>query len=333
MILTYKIKHNRDFCEELIKARKIAEFAIANRNKLSSKYVKSIGLNSSIASCILRKYGRNWKIKSVKSVKLTVPGQKIWHNGDIVYISSLKLTIPFSKLYDKINQVEIDDVYVYISVTIKEPKRYIPEKSIGVDLNTTGHCAVIAIGETGKVYKLGSEAQHIHTKYMNIRKFLQKKGLYKTVKKIKNRESNIVRDMDHKISRFIIDLAVKEKGEIHLEKLHKIRNDGVNRKFRYSLNSWSFYQLAKFIEYKALLAGVPVIYVDPAYTSVICSKCGLIGERKGKTFKCLNGHVEHADVNAAFNIALPSLNMFQLQAERDACKRSTDTRQMATLVV
>ena len=32
-------------------------------------------------------------------------------------------------------------------------------------------------------------------------------------------------------------------------------------------SSWSFHQLGAFIAYRARRAGVPVVYVDPAYTS------------------------------------------------------------------
>jgi putative transposase len=71
------------------------------------------------------------------------------------------------------------------------------------------------------------------------------------------------------------------------------------------LNSWSFYQLQKFVEYKAKLQGVPVEYIDPRYTSKTCCKCGHVGDNK--RFECPSGHVDHADVNASFGIGKPVL--------------------------
>jgi len=331
MILTYKVKHKQNFEKELGLARKVADFAVQNKDKLSTKYVAHLGLKSIIANQVLRKYGKNWKAKQVKSVMLTIPNQGINYANSVVKIPCLKFEMPFTKLFEKINQIELDNTYAYISVTVLEETQYTPETSIGVDLNTTGHCAVVAIKETGKVYKLGKKAEYIHKKYKHIRKSLQKKGLYKVVKKIKNREQRIVKDLNHKISRQIINLAIKEKGGIKLEDLQGIRDNKKHRKsFKYALNSWSFYQLSKFLEYKALLAGVTVSYVEPAYTSKCCSRCGQIGNRNDKLFKCPCGHVDNADVNAAFNIAFLSDSISQLQREKSSLQAESDTRQKAT---
>jgi transposase len=64
-------------------------------------------------------------------------------------------------------------------------------------------------------------------------------------------------------------------------------------------------QLRQFVAYKARLAGVPVLYVDPRHTSKACSCCGCIGDRNRPgqaTFSSIScGHAEPADLNAARN--------------------------------
>ncbi|MFE9824730.1 zinc ribbon domain-containing protein [Streptomyces sp. NPDC005791] len=66
---------------------------------------------------------------------------------------------------------------------------------------------------------------------------------------------------------------------------------GLRKGRRTSLHSWSFHQLGAFIEYKARRAGVPLVYVDPAYTSRQCSQCGYT-DRRAKP--CGQWGVSHA---------------------------------------
>jgi putative transposase len=335
MILTYKIKHGRGFSIELEKARQVALFALKTKS-ISSKDVKHIGLKSMIANQILRKYSRNRKLKRVSKVNLIIPNQgiKVDQLKRIIRISclDLELTYQFPNSFSKVNQVEINKDYIFVSVTVPENKEIVPTQWIGIDQNATRHCVVVANPSTGKVLKLGRKAQHTHKEYSNARKRFQKKGKLKLVKKIKNRESRIVRDLNHKISRKVVDYALKNKAGIVLEDLKGIRKTKKQVKsFRYSLHSWSFYQLWKMIEYKAKLLGIPVIKIDPAYTSQQCSRCGLLGQREGKKFKCLAcGHVEDADVNAAFVIALRHQGILRLPADRDAGEGRTGSAEEAT---
>ena len=336
MILTYKIKHCRDFSEELMKAKKVAEFGLKTK-LLSSADVKHIGLNSTIANQVLRKYSKDKKCKKIRNVNLIIPNQVITLNKEKreIWIACIKLILPyhFNNNFEKINQIEIDNEYAMVSVTVDFPEVAEPKGFLGVDLNTTGHCVVVANSETGKIMKMGKSANHIHTKYKNIRNDLQKKGKFNRLKKIKNRESRKIKDLNHKMSSGIVKQAKENGHGIRLEDLKGIRENAKRTKsFRYSLNSWSFYQLQQMIEYKAKLHGVLVEYVDPRYTSQMCSRCGLIGNRNGKDFKCLScGHVDHADVNASFNIALRSSCIDQSNAERDVLEGRTGTPKGAIL--
>src|SRR6185437_12044789 len=76
---------------------------------------------------------------------------------------------------------------------------------------------------------------------------------------------------------------------------------------RAAVHSWAFAQLGQLLEYKARRAGVPLIFVDPAYTSQTCSECGH-GDKQNRAsqarFQCRScGVVAHADLNASRNIA------------------------------
>jgi transposase len=71
--------------------------------------------------------------------------------------------------------------------------------------------------------------------------------------------------------------------------------------------SWSFHQLRAFVEYKARLAGVPIVLVDPRNTSRTCPSCGHMdrANRFGELFHCQRcGYAGAADHIAAEKRAL-----------------------------
>ena len=336
MILTYKIRHGKDFSKELSLAKKVADHAVANRS-ISSKDVKHIGLKSIIANQILRKYSRSKTVKNAKSVNLTIPSQGVKINGKELRIPCLGLTLKtFLPDFEKVNQIEIGKEFAFVSVSIKTPEAYVPTNIIGVDRNTNKHVLVAANINTGKVLKLGKECQHIHLKYKHMRKELQKKGKFSLLKKIKHRESQIIKNINHQISKRLVEEAKNNKAVLVLENLKDIRKTAkTRRKQRYSLNSWSFCQLGDMIEYKSKKYGVPVAYIAPQYTSQRCSRCGHIEakNRKLKQFHCAKcGVVENADANAGFNIAsLYQKGMSRFSKESDLLKGSTDTPRGAML--
>lgn len=311
-LLTYKVKHNRDFSHELELAVKVAEYALKHGYS-TSKDVKHIGLKSALSNQILKKYYKNKKCSVINSVKLTIPGQSIVKKKDHLEITPLKLKFQLQtdKTILKYNQAEVDNEYIYLTVTVEDKVMLLTEKYIGIDLNTTKHVMVAADPEIGKVWKMGKECSFVRNKHKNMRKNMQKKKLYKNVKKLKHKEHNIIKDINHKMSKEIVSIAATNECGIKMEKLTGIRkkNKYKGKALNYSLNSWAFYDLQRMIEYKANLLGVPVAYVAPYNTSQECSRCGHIGNRDAKSFKCPScGHFDHADCNAAFNIALrPSL--------------------------
>ena len=324
---TYNVKHNLDLSDMLVKARSVAEYSTTHP-RITSKDVKHFGLKSALAKSIIWKYARDKKLKSVHNIVIPIDNQNFkWDGLHIILTPINRHTISFLHTLHpeiiKVHHIELDDTYAHIICEVKTEPMYEPKTILGVDRNTTGHTVVASCLETGKVWKLGKKCQHIHTKYSNLRRKAQREGCkkkhhkFRKVKKLKHRESNIVKDINHKMSKKIVDIAKENQSIIVMEDLTNIRDTAkTNKSFRYSLNSWSFYQFEQFVSYKTNQQGVPMSFVNPAYTSQNCSRCGALGNRDGKIFKCGCGHHDHADTNAGFNIALK----YRLMSDRDDIK-------------
>jgi putative transposase len=134
-----------------------------------------------------------------------------------------------------------------------------------------------------------------------------RKNARRVLKRLSGKERRYQQWVNHQISKHIVETAKAAHHAIALEELQGIRehtNKRLRRSQRGLHNSWAFYQLRQFVEYKALRAGVKVLTVNAAYTSQMCSCCNHIGNRSGERFSCANcGAVMDADLNGALNIA------------------------------
>ena len=106
---------------------------------------------------------------------------------------------------------------------------------------------------------------------------------------------------------FLESEALTKKERRKKRKVSK-KQIAARRKNNRSLNSWSFYRLAKFIEYKAALAGVLVIRVDPYKTSQRCPSCGREHKAHDRRYECECGFHAHRDLVGAINIARNAFN-------------------------
>ncbi|WP_326724152.1 MULTISPECIES: transposase [unclassified Streptomyces] len=181
-----------------------------------------------------------------------------------------------------------------------------PVAFLGVDLGIVNIAATSdGVRHSGRRMNRRREADR------TLRSKLQKKGTKsakRRAKKCAGKEQRRARDINHKISKRIVAAAQRTGRGIALETLTGIRERVRLRKpQRVTLHSWSFHQLGTFITYKAQRAGVPVVYIDAAYTSQECSRCHHT-ERKNRPsqaiFTCRScGFVDHADHNSSHNIA------------------------------
>ena len=125
--------------------------------------------------------------------------------------------------------------------------------------------------------------------------------------KTENKEARFRKDVNHKISKQIVEKVKDTSRGIAMEALVQFfKKETVRKSYRNQRSSWSFYQLRSYVEYKAKLAGIPVILVDPRNTSKMCSKCGYVDDANRKDqahFVCQScGFAVNADFNASLNI-------------------------------
>lgn len=175
----------------------------------------------------------------------------------------------------------------------------------GVDLGIAKLATLV--GPDTVLFWRGEDLQNTRRKFRHYRRMCGRRKNVRKLKENRGRESNWVRDKNHKVSREIVDLvAGVPGGSIALEDLAGIRDRSKHSKrLNRMVASWPFRQLMDFIEYKAARAGIPVVYIDPRGTSSTCPVCGEKGNRPDQAhFECTScDFTANADYVGALNIS------------------------------
>ncbi|MGI0073047.1 MAG: RNA-guided endonuclease InsQ/TnpB family protein [Nitrosotalea sp.] len=229
----------------------------------------------------------------------TEPGQYIFVRLSSYVLEKIKDT--------KLGNVTITDDKIVISYS-KDIPRQKPTNFIGIDRNlynvttydSKGNCIA---HDLSKAQRIIASYSTVKSKFRRNDSRIKKKIFQKYGKLQKNRVHNILHYTSTKI--------ISQNSGIIMENLKGIRRlyqkgNGQGRKHRAKMNSWSFYELQRQIEYKARWLGLPVRYVKAAGTSTRCAVCGskLVPEEHRKMFCSICKRSVDRDVNAAHNILL-----------------------------
>ncbi len=204
--------------------------------------------------------------------------------------------------------------YLLCTIEMPEETPLEPQDVLGVDLGVVN----LATTSDGTTHS-GTGVEACRARYTARRKRLQRaahvaqmhgkrpKRFRQALRRIARKEAGFRRDVNHCISKTLVAVAKGTERGIALEDLKGIRSRSRFRQpQRARMAGWAFAQLRFFVEYKAQLAGVPVVLVDPRHTSQGCNSCGHVARANRQSqarFSCRQcGYTTNADFNAANNI-------------------------------
>jgi putative transposase len=200
------------------------------------------------------------------------------------------------------------EFFLLATCDIPHPDERQTDEALGIDMGV----ANIAVSSDGDIFS-SELIEYTRKRYARLRSALQKKGTKSAkrhLKKMSGKQYRFQKDTNHIISKRIVETAQDTDRSIRVEDLTHIRARttvrGSENRARHS--NWAFAQLRIFLMYKAKLAGIKLEQVEPRYTSQRCFECGHIERANRKSqaqfLCCVCGHSNHADLNAAKNIAV-----------------------------
>ena len=205
--------------------------------------------------------------------------------------------------------------YVCFSCHIEPIPQNSSDRVVGIDVGLSNF-ATLSTGESIKNPRFFCIEQKALA-YVQRRLSKEEKGTPKRAKRRKpvSRVYERIRwkreDFAHKLSRRFVN----EFGVVVFEDLN-IKGMVKNHNLAKSISDTAWNQLIQFTIAKAEEAGRCVKLVDPRNTSKMCSRCGILVEKKlsDRVHRCTCGLTIDRDLNASFNILRLGLQMIGIQS-------------------
>ncbi len=240
--------------------------------------------------------------KGHQPITLTLPG----HLADLLRILEVRL------VYDKPSRRYTWHVVVENG---KQPAPASGTTVVSVDLGEV-HPAVI--GDTAEATLITCRERRHQKQGHNKRLAALTQAISRTTKdsrrhkrlmrakaRMKAKHARVLRDIEHKISRAIVDGAVeRQAGTIVLGDVRDIA-DGValSKLTNQKISGWSHGTIRAYVEYKAQAEGIRLVLQNEHYTSQTCPQCGNRHKPRGRVYTCGQcGFSGHRDVVGQINI-------------------------------
>jgi putative transposase len=191
----------------------------------------------------------------------------------------------------------------------------------------------------GHAKRLASLQRALSRKTKGSRRYQQ---LVRTKTRMKAKHQRQMRDIEHKISKAIVEIAAQRKaGTIVVGDVRDVA-DGVDcgKVQNGRMSRWDHGKIRQYIEYKGEAEGIAVKLRDEAYTTQTCPNCSHCHKPKGRKYRCpACGFQAHRDVVGQINILsifkhgepgkipAPSVVKYRIPHDLRVMRRCPDTGQ------
>jgi putative transposase len=197
----------------------------------------------------------------------------------------------------------------------KQPKEAPGTNVVAVDMGEV-HPAAMSDGKDTVVItcrELRSQRQYTNKRLASLRQRQSRykrgsrmgKRLQKRINRFLYQQAKRVRDMEHKVSREVVNTAVElEAGTIAIGDVRSVADKGkLGKKSNQKVSNWSHGKLRQYLTYKAESEGITTELVNERYTSQTCPSCGCRHKPRGRRYVCGQcGFSGHRDGVGAVNI-------------------------------